>query len=96
MHSLTGNKSEHIKAKLGFVLSKNEGYLFLKQIQDVLAGETVNEDVFKNYSVNEVRHFTYAPITSCEVERAFSRYKYIFSDRRRRLLLPHLSVLLSI
>lgn len=42
MHSLTGNKSEHIKAKLGFVLSKNEGYLFLKQIQDVLAGETVN------------------------------------------------------
>lgn len=93
--SAPSTEGSHIRSKLGSVLSKNEGFLFLKKVRAVLQGNEGAEEVFEKYTADEVVLLTFAPITSCDVERGFSRLKSIFSDRRRSLLLPNLSALLS-
>lgn len=91
-----GPEGIKIRNKLDDVLLKNNGFNFLTKVRNVLNGGEGAEEVFEHYTVDELLLFTFAPITSCDVERGFSMLKSIFSDRRRRLLLPNLSALLSI
>lgn len=85
-----GNAGERVRVKLEKVLSKNEGFLFLKSIRQVFTGGVGTSDLFQTLTVDEILHLRYALITSTDVERSFSTYKHIFSDRRRYLQLTNL------
>lgn len=67
----------------------------MKRLQAALNGED-SGDIFLRFSPTEVGLFKFAPFSSCDVERAFSSFNYVFSDRRRRLLLPNMASLLAI
>ena len=62
---------ERVRAKLGMVLSRNEGFLLMKKVRNMLQGKDGAEDDFATYFTDEVLHLIYAPITSCDVERVF-------------------------
>ena len=67
--------------KLKYVLNKNSGYIKIKLINDVLNGVSVTQFEI-NLSPEEIACFKFSPITNCDVERSFSKYKNILSDRR--------------
>lgn len=69
--------------KMNSVLSKNPGLKVLKRIGAVLEGTSTDIPGENVYDANDVAAFKFAPITSCDVERIFSRFSYEFSERRR-------------
>lgn len=74
--SVPGKIGEIVKKKQE-TFSKNEGFLKLQDICKILNGEA-DIDVDSDIIVK----LKYAPITSVDVERSFSAYKNILSDRR--------------
>jgi hypothetical protein len=75
-------------AKLQSVLHLNEGYSTMCKISDILRGKLATfEKDDPELSSNDFTFFKYAPITSCDVERSFSRYKTMLSDNRRSFFL---------
>lgn len=54
----------------------------------------VNEsfDNLLNLSKDEVKKFKFAPITSCDVERSFSVFKNILTDKRTNMSLDTLKM----
>ena len=46
----------------------------------------------KTYSPFDIARFKFAPITSCNVERSFSRYKSMFACNRRRFTFENLKM----
>jgi hypothetical protein len=83
-----GKTGDAVKSKLNTVLRRNDGYATMCKISDILSGNEptlgVDEQVLNN---NDLTLFKYAPVTSCDVERAFSSYKTIMGDNRRRFSL---------
>jgi division protein CdvB (Snf7/Vps24/ESCRT-III family) len=78
-----GPTAELIKNKMNVVLNKNSGLKTIKCIRNILCG-IVDEDTMElNLSPSEITAMKYAPITSCDVERSFSRYKSVFRPNRR-------------
>lgn len=69
--------------KLVSVLEKNPGFLQLCGINEILCRNKPGSDFENEFSPFDLSLFKYAPITSCDVERSFSRYKTILSDNRR-------------
>ena len=74
---IPGNKGNIIQEKSKFVLENNVGYTKLENIQKALE-QTVTTDV----DINIISSYKYASPTSVEVERAFSLYKKILTNRR--------------
>jgi hypothetical protein len=52
------------------------------------------EDIKIDYSIDEISCFKYAPITSCDVERSFSKYESVLSDRREGFTVENLKYVL--
>lgn len=75
-----GPVAEKARAKLQSVLDKNKGFSVLKEASEVLAGEHCRIPVSINPS--NLPKYKYAPIASVDVERSFSAYKLILSDKR--------------
>lgn len=75
-----GPVAEKARAKLQLVLDKNEGFSVLTEVSGVLAGEHSRIPV--SVKPSNVPKYNYAPITSVDVERSFSAYKLILSDKR--------------
>jgi hypothetical protein len=65
--------------KLEDVTEKNLGYKFLPELARIFRGEDVPEHETKMEEIN----YKFAPITSCKVERSFSKYKSILVDNRQ-------------
>lgn len=84
---LTGKNGNCISKKLNEVLCKNEGFQILKNVSKVLSGEFVEG---LQISPGIISALSNAPITSVDVERSFSAYKSILSDRRQSFLLDNL------
>lgn len=85
-------QGERVRKTLSAVLSKNCGFLFLKKIHRLLKDGVIDDDdVFKRFSMEEILHFKFAPITICNVENDFSRLKLLFSNRRKLFPYPTLS-----
>jgi hypothetical protein len=61
------------------VTEKNPGYKFLLELARIFRGEDVPEHDTKMEEI----YYKFAPITSCEVERSFSKYKSILVDNRQ-------------
>ncbi len=80
-----GWNAEMVKKKLDYVLGNNSGYKRFSSIAKVLRRED-NASIWKldiNLTVKQVMNLQFSPITSCDVEHVFSRYKNLLSDRRR-------------
>jgi hypothetical protein len=67
------------KSPLEDVTEKNPGYKFLLELARIFRGEDVPEHDTKMEEI----YYKFAPITSCEVERSFSKYKSILVDNRQ-------------
>jgi hypothetical protein len=79
-----GELANKFNAKLQNVLERNLGYSTLCKVSDILCGNEAqlggNE---QELSANDLTLFKYSHVTSCDVERSFSRYKVLLSDNRR-------------
>ncbi|XP_050548459.1 uncharacterized protein LOC126910114 [Daktulosphaira vitifoliae] len=84
LQQIPGENGEKIKIKMDQLQQKNQGLSILKNISKVLEG---NNDVqlVGNFPPTVVTDFQYAPVTSVDVERSFSTYKNILSDRRTKM-----------
>lgn len=72
------NKGKEVLNKFQTVLGNNPDLDVLKAIAKIHNGESVEV----NYTPEEIAAFKYAPIVSCDVERSFSTYKNLLSDKR--------------
>ena len=75
-----GEKGMAIALKCEKVKIANIGLKEIDNIRKVLEGKT--EQCVENLSPCDIASFKHAPLTSVEVERSFSKLKYILSDRR--------------
>lgn len=76
------------------ILNKNPGYGTLCKVAKILAGEGANSNV--TLSPEAISSLKDAPITSCDVERSFSAYKMVLSDRRQNFTMANLEKYLII
>ena len=59
----------------------------LSKVAKIHNGDSSSEVNIEPHLISALK---YAPITSVDVERSFSTYKQIFSDRRRNFLIENL------
>lgn len=80
IHAIPGARGRELQTKTNSVFTKNEGLKTLEQLNDA-----VNDGVSTGVAVSPAigSAYAYAPIVSVDVERSFSDYKLIFSDRRQ-------------
>jgi hypothetical protein len=82
-----GKVEASVKPKLQFVMGRNDGYATLCKIRDILSGSGVTlEEHEPALNSSDLTLFKHDPMTSCDAERSFSRYKTILSDNRRSFL----------
>lgn len=84
--------AEEVQRKLVKVLSGNPGFKTIHRITDLLTRKEVDfsEDGLVIPSLKHYHLFEFAPITSVDVERSFSIYKWIYAERRRRITPEHM------
>jgi hypothetical protein len=92
---LDGKIGNIIKEKFNQVLNKNSGFEIMLKINDLINNNSGHlEDIKIDYSIDEISCFKYAAITSCDVERSFSKYKSVLSDRREGFTVENLKCVL--
>jgi len=62
------------------VLKKNMGLEVLQQVDKILQGRSA--DLPEGLEPSEIAVLKYCPITSVDVERSFSQFKNVFTERR--------------
>lgn len=85
-----------VNRKFQDLLRKNEGLSILKNISNLIHDDNTDMnaacDFIEKLLPNELNAYAYAPVTSCDVERTFSSYKHILSDRRHRFTFENLKM----
>jgi hypothetical protein len=81
LSGVQGEVANKVNAKLQSVLEPNPGYSILCKVSYILCGNEAElggnkQEIFSNY----LALFKYSPVTSCDIERSFSRYKILLSD----------------
>ena len=89
-----GDAVKRANQKLQKTLEKNSGYEVMKTIAAVLEGKVVEAP--EGLDLSDVAAYKFAPASSADVERSFSRFKNLLSDRRRLLTVEHIKWLLVI
>jgi len=87
----TGNVGITMRQKWKLILDKNSGFSKICKILHVLSGQLLDDF---NMAPNIISLFKFAPVTSVDVERSFSIYKTILSDRRTRFTPENLEMYL--
>ena len=87
-----GEVGKAVSTKCDRVVKNNPGYENIVKIKDVIVGKEEVE-LERNIAQHAV-YFKFAPVTSVEVERTFS--KTILSDRRLSLTTENLNKMLII
>lgn len=93
LEDAAGDGAKAASCKMNAVLQKNSGYGQLVKIADILQEKASMDAVFgkdEGYSPSDISCYAYAPMASCDVERSFSRYKTILSDRRQNFTFDNL------
>ncbi|MBZ5796409.1 hypothetical protein K8353_40730 [Burkholderia contaminans] len=75
LQTINNEKNNGVKEKFESVLRKNPDFAKLRQICESESASTVSLSEFRSC-------FTYACITSVDVERSFSTYKHIYSPKQ--------------
>ena len=83
-----------MREKLCNVLEKNPGYVFLNAVHNYFNAEDVNlpEEIPSSF----VSAFKYCPVTSVDVERSFSAYRLIITDKRHKSSPEHMEKLIVV
>ncbi len=89
---INGKTGEELKSKLDNVLKKNPGFDHIKTITGVLSGAATNFPEGIGHA--DVAMFKDCPTASVDVERSFSMYHNILSDKRHRLTKESLKIVL--
>lgn len=77
--------------KFGKVLKRNGGFKQIVDINNIInKNMQATEAHAKKLTPKELTLFKYAPTTTTDVEKSFSDYKHLFSDRRRKFLFENL------
>ncbi|KAL4113266.1 hypothetical protein QTP88_016925 [Uroleucon formosanum] len=77
-------QAKAIDEKFQKVMEKNVGFVQLQKISDIINGQNESMDVLPtDISSGDIPFFKFAPISSVDVERSFSKYKNILADNRR-------------
>lgn len=82
-----GATSQIIRDKVQYVFERNAGLHTVELISQACRGDNLNaieRSMIEQYSPEEFASFKYARITFTDVERAFSMYKAMLTDRRRK------------
>ena len=80
--NIPGPLGNLLREKILKLLEKNIGLKKLKEINKVCSGDISEDPLLKRYTVSDMSSFEYANPTTVEVERSFSKFKQILSDRR--------------
>lgn len=88
MKEAPGEVGIKIKKKVEQVLSKNPGLKTIEAIANIHNNSDTQTSL--QFSVAELGALKFAPITSVDVERSFSRYKNILRPNRRRFTFDNL------
>ena len=92
VNMIPGPKGAIIKTKLEAILRKNPGLLHIvKEVRECLTGTSTSMGLPSGLSLSDIANLKFAPITSTDVERTFSMYKCILTDRRHSLTQENLS-----
>ena len=97
LQKCNGQKGKSVYEKFKKILSKNVGYDTITKISKILNGE--NESIqlcSEELSPNDMTFFKYAPISSVDVERTFSRYKNLLTDKRRSMVFENIAKIIVI
>jgi hypothetical protein len=90
-------QGKSIYTKFQKVLDKNSGYKILSKISKIIDGKTDSFDgLTEAIETIDIVNFKYAPVNSIDVERSFSAYKNILSDRRRSFKFENISKIIVI
>ena len=87
LDSTNGPCAKEIKAKLNSVIVKNKELTSVQDISSIIDG--VSGKVSK-YGPAETAAFKYAPLTSVDVERSFSKYKSFLRPNRQSFYFENL------
>lgn len=73
------------------VLQQNPGFKYIVESNNVLHQGVVSEDNYvQSLSFTELSLFLCCPVTSSEIERSFSRYGNVLTDKRQNTLFENL------
>ena len=94
--AIPGEKGTIINDKLQLIIRGNPGLQKIGQLAAMITGDDHyaslgdkgREDI--ELSPENVAKFGWAPVTSCDVERSFSKYKMILSDRRQSFTIENI------
>lgn len=90
LEAVPGKKGKCIVAKCKQVFGDNRELATLQWINSVLCGGNVDMNDDERFTADELAAYKYAPITTVDVERSFSKYKLLLSDRRHSFSPEHL------
>ena len=64
----------------------------MKHISNILEGKATsrNNTVSEELTADDMAYMKFAPMTSVDVERSFSRYRTILADNRRKFLFDNI------
>nr|CAH7760199.1 unnamed protein product [Callosobruchus chinensis] len=81
-NALPNSLSEKVRGKLNAVLCKNPCLEGIKKVNAFIngTGQILPEEV----SAEMAQNFKFCPVTSVDVERSFSAYKLVLSDKRHK------------
>lgn len=83
-----GEKSLKVFTKLKNVLNANEGLKAISHYADILKGDS--SSILPSTSSLLALFFMYAPVTSCDCERCFSKYKAVYRANRMKFTFENL------
>ena len=84
LQSSCGGVAVAAKEKLENVLNSNPDFGKLKSIRSIFLGENIKDFDF-NLTLSQITSLKFAPVTSCDVERSFSAFKNVLTDKRTSL-----------
>jgi len=92
-----GNIGQIIYSKYIKVVNKNIGLRNINIIRNILSGVSDNlTNLDYDLNQSDMCHFKYAPITSVDVERSFSRYKNVLTNNRRSFVFHNIRMILMV
>lgn len=81
-NALPNSLSEKVRGKLNAVLYKNPCLEEIKKVNAFING--TSQILPEEVSAEMAPNFKFCPVTSVDVERSFSAYKLVLSDKRHK------------
>ena len=92
-NSIMNSKEYNVTSKFIDVLRRNNGYQEIKLISKILNGKhNLAGQLEYDHSANEINAFSFAPLTSVDVERSFSIFKALYSSRKHQFTFENLKM----